>query len=89
MFVSEVNSVREKDKHMSNWKQGSARSERKKQERRKKREIRKRESTPIKLPLKLLDRLDEAYSLIQSSEYAEAEALLIPLDRPGSGICGR
>ena len=70
---------------MNNWKQGSARNERKKQERRQKRELRKREVAPTKLSRKLLDRLDEAYSLIQSRDFAEAETLLKPLDRPGSG----
>ena len=70
---------------MNNWKQGSARNERKKQERRRKRDLRKREVAPTKLSRKLLDRLDEAYSLIQSRDFAEAETLLKPLDRPGSG----
>lgn len=72
---------------MKNWKQSGPKNERKKQERRKKREIRKRQAASAKLSQKLIDRLEEAYSLIQDGDYDEAEALLMPFDRPGSGHC--
>ena len=73
---------------MKNGKHGSnTRSEKKKLERRKKREIQKRASSAPQLSRKTAELLGQAYDLIDSHEFEEAEALLTKLDKPGSAQC--